>query len=231
MMTLDPWFSKLFLVMSVVFRCTAYLLLRDASWSASGRGVIAFLCAALCGLFGYMPHIESFKASPTSIEAKMREVAEVVDEAKATLKSLHLVAAMAGATLIDMNAGMGRFGGGTTLASKDTRRARIMEALKFIDTPLAMLSEVSAADREWVKIDYVIGVFANWAADRKLSPEEQAAWDVFSKPWQGFAEWPSPDECEAFMDKLKIDNRELRELLLDYRYYMQKGEHRRPERC
>lgn len=209
-----------------LFGLAAVLLVSDAK-----RGAIASLCAVACAFFGNIDRIVSFRASPTGFEAKMREVTEVVDEAKATLKSLHTVAAMAGAILIDLNAGMGRWGGGTTLAMKDARRERILAALKDVGLAPDLLAEVSVADREWVKIDYVLGIFANWPRDRKLSPDEDAVWLDFSKPWRGTeaAEWPSPDECGAFMDKLNINDPGSRELLQDYRNYMKKGKHRRPD--
>jgi hypothetical protein len=185
------------------------------------------LCAALCSFLGN-ERIASFKASATGFEAKMREVAEVVDEAKATLKGLHDVAAMAGATLIDINAGMGRYGGGSTVARKDNRRTRILEALKSIGLDPQKLNEVSAADREWVNIDYVIGIFDNWDADRTFSNNERALWNEFSKPWQGKAEWPDPESCEATIKRLRIDDPVSRELLKDYQHYMKNGEYRRP---
>jgi hypothetical protein len=97
-------FSILFIVLAVLFLgLTFWLLLVDKT--SYGRSGTAFLTAALCMVFGHIHSIASFKATPTSFEAKMREVAEVVDDAKATLKNLHEIAAMTGATLIDINAG------------------------------------------------------------------------------------------------------------------------------
>jgi hypothetical protein len=221
--------SALFIVITVVFLgLTFWLLLVDKT--SYGRSGIAFLTAALCVVFGHIGSIASFKAMPTSFEAKMREVAEVVDDAKATLKNLHEIAAMAGATLIDVNAGMGRFGGGTTTAMKDARRAKIIQSLKSVALSKEELALVATADKEWVAIDYCQGIFAGWASQRNLTPDEQAAWGEFSKAWKGIGgRWPSPDECHAFMDKLTITDLVARELLEDYRYYVKHGEHRRPQ--
>jgi hypothetical protein len=218
--------SIAFVAATFVFLClTFYLLATDSA----ARGGIAFLTAALCALFGNLHRIASFKATLTSIEAKMREVTEVVDEAKATLKSLHEVAAMAGARLIELNAAMGRWDG-TSTAMKDATRDRIIQSLRSIALGKSELAEVAAADKEWVIIDYAQGIFAGWASHRKPTPDEQAIWDEFSKPWQGVGlRWPTPEECQACMDKLGIADVVARDLLEDYRHYVQYGEHRRPE--
>jgi hypothetical protein len=225
--------AVVFLSLAVIFLgLTGYILANDASAAAAARGGVAFLAASLCAFLGNISRIESFKASPTGVEARMREVADVVDEAKATLKSLHEVAAMAGATLIDLNAASGRWGGGTTNIKKDALKARVLKTLRGLKLDDEMVARVRMADSEWVAIDYILAMFPCWPNDFRLTPEEEASWLEFSKPWRasGAESWPSPDECEAFMQKLSFQDLNAQELLADYRYYMtHNGEHRRPE--
>jgi hypothetical protein len=205
---------------------TGYFLFAGADWSASGRGGIAFLCAALFAVLGNIDRIESFKASFTGIEAKIREVNEVIEETKATLRALQEVAAMAGAAVIELSTGAGRYGGGQTIGSKDARREQVLSAL---DRAGLSAREVASADREWVIADYAQGIFAVFNKGRKFTREQKLYWDKFSLPWRTTTTWPTPDECEVAMNRLRINDRFSRELLNDYRFYMQTGTQRRPE--
>jgi hypothetical protein len=71
------------------------------------------------------------------------------------------------------------------------------------------------------------GLFKRAKPGRTLTPDEQVAWDDFYGLWRTGSNWPSPSDCEAFMDRFQINDR--RELLKDYQYYIETGEQRRPD--
>jgi len=102
-----------------------YLVLfgQFGDWSSTGRAGIAFLAAAICALVGNADRFETLKASLSGIEAKTREVTQVVEDARVALREVHVLAGMTASQLIEMMAGAGRFGGGATSRIKDEQRA------------------------------------------------------------------------------------------------------------
>jgi hypothetical protein len=63
MLNMARWIRPaVFNVLSISFLgITAYLVIADEHWSATGRGGIAFGAAALCVLIGNLDNIESLK--------------------------------------------------------------------------------------------------------------------------------------------------------------------------
>ena len=208
---------------------TGYFLFASADWSASGRGGIAFLCASLFAVLANIDRIESLKASFIGIEAKIREVNEVIEETKATLRALQELVAVAGAAVIELGAGAGRYGGGQTIGSKDVRRQQVLSVLERAGLSARQIGEVASADREWVIADYVQGIFAVFNNGRRLTKEQKQYLQKFSLPGRTTMTWPTPDECEVAMDMFRINDRFSRELLNDYRFYLQTGTQRRPQ--
>jgi len=220
------WRSIVFNALAATFFVvTFYLVLRDPSWASAGRGSVTFLSAAFCGIIGNIEHFESFTISLTGVGAKLREVQQVLDDAQATVASLHELATMTGAFLVDNIAGSGRWGGQGIIQQKDAAKEKLLKRLKAIGLSDDALGEVSRGDRHWVCIDYVHGIFSRPPA--KLPPEDSSALNELIQ--RTVTEPASPEECESMLKRLKVTEPFVTALLEDYRHYVRTGEHRRPD--
>jgi hypothetical protein len=161
------------------------------------------------------------------VRAASREVQDVLDDAKATVASLHELATMTGAFLVDNIGGSGRWAGEGTIEMKDRAKERLLERLKALGLKDDALSEVSRGDRHWVCADYVLGIFG--------TPRNNPKWSTVSAEdslalgrLMNRHEPASPDECETMLARLGVNEAFAVELLKDYRHYVRTGEHRRP---
>ena len=99
-----PW-NNAFLGLGILF----LLLVAFLIWMRLDGQWLSFLAAVVCLLFGNLDRIESFKASPTGIEAQTREV---IREAKGAIRELQLVAKIFSQLFVTMMHAEGRLGGG-----------------------------------------------------------------------------------------------------------------------
>jgi hypothetical protein len=198
-----------------------YLLLKAANAGAAAG--ICLVAAALSLLVANFDRIETLKLSPTGIEAKTREFQGVIDDAKATVASLHELAVAAAALQVDMLASAGRFGGGETIRHKDEMKDQLLQRLKALGLTKEQLSEVDQADRKWVVLDYAFAVLG--PLNGQKDPEAKAA---YAKAFND-GNPPTPDDCAALLQQFHVNDAKTNELLEDYRYYFRTGEQRRPE--
>ncbi len=199
----------------------AYLLFTGSD------GQLLSLLAALVSLIGSrMKDVLRFKFTATGIEAEMRSL---IEEAKATLEQLHLLAIEQSKILLESVHTIGRWGGGSTWKDKEVMRARILATLEKLDVESENIDEVLAVERRYVLFDYCQAV--THTLEEKLSPEKFVAWKEFfsSVKRKGIGSEPGPDELEAFLEKVDLLDDEVRERLEDYRYYDNKGTHRRTD--
>jgi hypothetical protein len=198
-------------------------------WSSTGRMGIAFIAAISCALVGNLDRIDSIKASLSGIEAKTREAKAVVAEAKQAIEGLHSLAEMTGATLIDMLAGAGRWGGKET-EQKDQQRTAVLETLRKIGLPPEAIERANSADRRWVNIDYSLGIFKMIKESSSCSEDLKRAREKMLTRWNGDKNFrPSPDDFKAMFTATPCGDSRVTDLLDDYQYYCEHGQHRRPE--
>jgi hypothetical protein len=210
--------TNLFYLMAVAFLgLFAYLLFY------SHDGQLLSILAALVSLLGSrMREVLRFKFSATGIEAEMRSL---IDEAKATLEQLHLLAINQSKILLESVQAAGRYGGGSTQKDKELIRTSILVTLKKLGVESDKIDEVLAVERRYVRYDYC------QAVTRNLTPSEtnRNAWnDFFSHSKRtGIGFEPGPDELEAFLDSVGLIDDEVKECLADYRHYDRTSTHRR----
>lgn len=198
-----------------------YLPLRRRSRVSDS--LVALGGAALALFFGNLDQIDSMKVSSSGFEAKTREMQGVIDDAKATVASLHALAAMTAALQVDLLAAEGRWTAETTILHKDEQKARLLTRLKALGLTDEELAEVDRADRAWVIRDYVIAVLK--PLNDAIDPTKVAAYTTAFYA----ADPPTPDECAALLQQFHVDDEKIKGLLEDYRYYFETNKQRRPE--
>lgn len=193
---------------------------------AAGGGVL-LLAAVVCAFVGHIDKVESFQASVSGVQAKIREADRVVGEAKSALTELHKFAEMASAMLINMLSGEGRLGGRSPKEIEE-ERAHILESLKFIGLDDEAIKKVSLADEKWVAVDYAIGILHTLRKSTTCSPEQrQVATDMLER-WNNEDYRPTPEDFSEKFKQSGITDPVVLELVEDYKYYMKTGTHRRP---
>lgn len=220
-------FNLILDAVGVVFLGVAFLLLvvspRIRIRSRAAGPFVAVMAAAICLFFGNLDHFESVEVALSGFKAKTRELQGVIDDAKATVTSLHELAVTTAALQVDLLASEGRWGGPTTILHKDEQKAQLLARLKALGLTGKELAQVETADRHWVLLDYAVAVLKplNDANDPQKGAE-------YTKAFYGL-EPPTPDECERLLAQFNVADAEIKELLSDYRYYFQTNKQRRPD--
>ncbi len=80
-------------------------------------------------------------------------------------------------------------------------------------------------------IDFDYAYFVTHKLPTSLSDEGHKQWNEFysADRRKGIGFEPSPDELEAFLQKLDLINEEVAARLSDYRYFKRTRTHRRPD--
>jgi len=178
------------------------------------------LCAFLSFIFANVDKIDNFKASPNGFQAQMKQVQTVLDDTKATVESLRELATMVASLQVDMLASQGRWD--PDLPHQDQQKEQLLDNLKNLGLTPKQLEKVETADSSWIMRDYAFGVLMPLSGS---DHEKAAAYEkAFSEGRR-----PTPDECEELLNRFHIDDAEHKELLEDYRYYIQHQKHRRPD--
>lgn len=178
--------------------------------------------AGLCAVLGNPHAIESLKL-PGGFEAKTREV---VRRAEATLSELQRMTEILGGVLVEQIAGTGRWGGSDTPEKDEARKQRVLEMMRAVGLSQAAIDRVSAADRQWVVIDYVAQVLR----ETTVPPERLQEWNGVWEPYHESFARPDPKTLEDILSRFGVtlsDSR--REWLEDYRHYYEHSKHRRSE--
>lgn len=216
----EKTWTNIFYTLAVAFLgLFAYLLFE------SREGQLLSILAALVALLGSrMKDVLKFKFSATGIEAEMQSL---LDEAKATVTQLHLLAVNQAKILLESVQAAGRWGGGSSRQDKERMRTTVVETLTRLGVERSQIEEVLAVERRYVHFDYAHAV----THDLKPTQDKIADWnDFFSdRKRKGIGSEPKPDELEAFLDSIGLLDWELKERLDDYRHYDQTGSHRRPD--
>jgi hypothetical protein len=204
-----------------VIVATIVFVFRNPTLPGAGAAGIMALMAFACLFVGSIDRIETFKASVSGIEAKTREVQQVLDSAKATVSSLNQLAKDIVAIEVDLIAGANRIEADSK--HKDALKVDLLRKLKALGLDENSVKEVGSADKSYVIFDYATAVLQelNTPSDK----DKRAAYTrVFTN-----GPPPTPDESEALLRQFGITNPEKWELLKDYRVYVTTGEQRRPE--
>jgi hypothetical protein len=209
-----------------LFLTTGYLLVSAKNRAEIGGIAIAFVSATICALVGNLDKFEFLKASIWGIEAKTRELKDVVDEARVTLKEFHTLSEMIGGLLIELMAGAGRWGGNSSQYDWQ-RRQRVLDTLAAIGLTEDAVRRLSASDSHWVKIDYSLAIFGAIDKAKSVSPDLKAAAKDMLKKWNDEDFRPTPDDCDVMLKEHKCNESRVLDTVEDFRYFSEHEEHRR----
>lgn len=170
------------------------------------------------------------------IESQSATIDLIAEKAVTTINQLRNIAyTTAQATLTDLMAA--NFVGGTTLRTRLDLHDQIIASLKEIGVSDDNIRNAETMWRKGVGVIYHRGIHCALEGrtnpniiNMKASPELRKASDEFQN-MQDFKQWqvPSPDEMESFIEEKGFMNDSVRELINDYRYFLETGDIRRRE--
>ncbi len=191
----------------------------------------AAVVAAIGGAFLFFARPERYKEVELGLKglkASTREAERVVDEARATLAQLQMLARVVSRTALTLMISSGRAGTGYGPRQAEDDKESMLQVLQSLRFNDADLDAIMAPWHAWVTFDY-----RQWALDgRYLSqdlPKElcQRFWSLCTAPPETLV---PPDEIERILRETGMLNEaEFRDRLEDYRYYVKNRTHRRPE--
>jgi hypothetical protein len=206
-------------------------LARNSNWDWK-KSVAGFAIAALAALIGNLDYIETFKASINGVEARTREV---VRRAEVAMSDLQTLAASFGTLLVQMVVGQGRPAGfqhslqdGSSI-DRDRRKQEIIEKLKAFGLSDELISEVEAADRKYVLVDYRVIIQYTASIFAKPTGDLSDEWTKFVHGTYDIDNQPNPVDFRKWLTEHKMIDSRVDEFLKDYEYYWNNGKHRRPE--
>lgn len=218
----SSWRPVFYIAAAGFFGLSIYLL-------ATGKPAEAFvglLGASAAGALSRMSDIVKFKLGKEGFETEMRAV---IEEAKATVAQLHLLAAEQAKLVLESVYAEGRWGGRST-RSRDDARKRLLGVLRQLEIPESTIAEVDSVVHKFNRFDY-----ANWVSKAVRMEDisrHQTRWNEFfagKHRSAGVGSEPSPDELEAFLKEIDALSPEVLERLADYRHYEHTKTHRREE--
>lgn len=187
--------------------------------------VVSAILAALLLVAANSDRIAKIRAGASGFEAETRAV---IDEARATIEQLRLVAKIAIQASLSLVMRTGRWGGFSHDEKENIHRATSV-ALDQLAVPAAEQEEIFQEWHTVTRFDY-----SHLLLGRHTIPTQVQANTDLHAEWSalregGFANVPSPDSIEHFLRKAGMLDDEAQQLLKDYRYYQIHERHRRPE--
>lgn len=191
---------------------------KSSSW-------LAFSSFMALMFFANLDVISKFKFFGFSAET--REAKKVVEEGRATIKELKLLAkTTAKATLLLIQA-EGRWGGGLSYNQKIGIKETIVSTIKDLDITKEEQQEIMKGWHIYEEVDYTLRIRE---AINKLPGSLPKPLLAQREKWRNVDvdvdERPTPEEFEAFLDQAGISDGKLRGLIEDYKYYKKERKHR-----
>ena len=187
--------------------------------------IVSALLAAALLVAANSDRIAKIRAGATGFEAETRAI---IDEARATIEQLRVVAKIAVQANLALVMRGNRWGGFSHQEKEEVRRISVA-ALTLIGVSPA---EQEAMFREWhsvVRYDHVYFLLGRHTVPKQVqgNGELQTEWGALRNV--SFDNVPISDMVERFLNKAGMLDDEARELLEDYRFYETHARHRRPE--
>lgn len=184
--------------------------------------LIGFFAFVALLFTAHVDQFEEFKASGSGIEAKTRAVITKAENAVSELQSLAKIFAE---TTLSSVKRTGRFGG-----YDDDEQERIKESvlnvLSQIGVPETEYKEVLSDWQKFTKFDYAMEILGGSTIPQGFDDQTiQAEW----KALRDIQNIPSPKQLRDFLNKWGLLDRVHEEHIKDYEYYIEHGQHRRPE--
>ncbi|NGO51633.1 hypothetical protein [Allomesorhizobium camelthorni] len=212
-----PWGNVFGAAAVVLLGMLVFLVLKG--WDGQ---TITLIAAALCLLGSRFADVITLKLSPTGIHAEMQRA---LDDAKATVSQLHILAEEQARLVLQIVQGGGRWGG-QSRAQNEALKRRMFDGLRRIGIEEDRLDRISEAEYPFIRFDYASDV------TRGLAPSDEhqkKKWNEFfnADRRKGIGYEPSPSELEDFLNQIGLVTEDVKERLEDYKYYDAEKSHRR----
>lgn len=184
--------------------------------------VIGFLAFIALLFTAHLDQFEEFKASGSGIEAKTRAV---ITKAENTVSELQSLAKIFAETTLSSVKRTGRFGG-----YEDDEEERIKESvlgvLTQIGIPATEHGKVLTDWHRFTRFDYAMEILGGSTVPQGFDDHAiQAEWRAL----RDFQNIPSPKQLSDFLEKWGLLDKSHGEYIKDYEYYIEHGQHRRPD--
>ena len=204
----------------IAFFAAIYFGTKGASWNM-------FLFAALFLVFGNLDRVEEFRIGKEGLATKTRELTETIKEAKSTINELQLLAVLLAKTTLSSVQMAGRMGGFQD-DKKEAIKNETIDVLRKIGVSEDQIAEALSDWYPYVEFDYASSILGGSYILQDVPPEHRAAQEKLIKR-VGIAGRPTPDQIAEFFKNAGILTEQRKELIEDYRHYVQHREHRRPD--
>ena len=194
--------------------------------SMPGEMFIAVIAFFTLLFFANLDRISEFKASKSGFEAKTREVKEIVEEAKITIKQIQILSKIVASTTLSLVKRSGRMGG-----YSDDEEEKIKESILNVLLQLK-ISKEECEDvlKEWhkfIEFDYTHYILGGPNVPPNLNPKQIEKWEELRR--SGLMNIPSPETLTQFLNQCDLLSDETKEVIEDLKYYIGHRKHRRPD--
>ncbi len=186
----------------------------EAGWAAMISGLILMLGSRF-------ELIEELSLGP--LRAKLRQR---IEETDTTLVAIRNLAALVASISLSLVKRSGRIGGYTDEEEEQIAK-EVKGFLEQIDIDEANIDETFAEWHNAVGRDYVHFILGGNTIPDGGSPELFSEWEALRSRW--FDNLPAPEELTGFLSKGGALTPEREEWIEDYRFYLERHGHRRPE--
>jgi hypothetical protein len=176
-------------------------------------------------IFANLGQISEFKASGSGIEAKTREVRQVIAKAESTLSELQILARNVGEVTLSLVKRSGRMGGYAD-SEQDKIKASVLEVLKKVGISEAEFPSILTDWNRFIEFDY-----AHFILGGSIIPDTTSG--ALMKDWKrlregGIAKIATPHDIRNFIIEHNLMTPTLEDYLKDYEHFLAHKEHRRP---
>ena len=184
---------------------------------------VTLLAAVISLLASRFDDVVKFKFSKSGVESEMREV---LQEARATVSQLHLLAGELSKIILWTMQAQGRWGGNPK--SQNEMRDKVIETLANLGVDKEKISEVVSVEHPYIDFDYA--AYVTRPLHREVHGDNLQKWNEFFSPdkRKGIGYEPKPNELEDFLKSVNLFSDDVKERLEDYRYFLKNRKHRRP---
>lgn len=212
----------LYIAAAALFVLGCYTLYLDRTAS----GTVALVGGLACLFVSKLDLVEQIELF--ALKATMRRT---ITEAQATVSQLHSLAATQSAVIVRLVATGGWWEGGHSREDKAKLKQSVLTTLRELGLPEEQVKKVDGADAEFIGYEYVTHLKRAEIFARDHA-QDQSKWTEFFNRTinRAISDQPRPAEFEAVFRSLERQVPEaVWELLNDYRHYVERGVHRRPE--
>ena len=189
----------------------------------AGVGGVAIVSLVAAYILLNLDRFRKVKAGLGEVEGELKET---IKEAKDTLVEIREVAVLAAITQLSSVIRSGRWGSYDE-EEKEKIKNDIVRLLRQLDIDSKVIEEKVLSDwRRVTRFDYASNLLGNKAPPQR-TPEWQALRELLE---QGLENPPTPEQIKDFYEKSDRLTYEVDELIKDYQYYIDNGEHRSFER-